>query len=179
MGEVLKRFLQTIRLEREAFVWMSFNDRATGDALVLVGITQLLMFAGIAGGLRSVFNIGAWDLLVALILAGLVQWLLYSAIAWALVRYVVQGSGDYATYLRFTGFAYPTTLATLAVALVIKQGGLIPFVLGFAWFIAIIARGIEYESDLPRARAWLVAVGAFGGLLLVDAILGFSPILRP
>ena len=179
MGEVLKRFLQTIRLEREAFVWMSFNDRSTGDALVLVGITQLLMFAGITGGLRSVFNFGAWDLLIQLVLAGLVQWLLYSAIAWALVRYIAQGSGEYATYLRFTGFAYPTTLATLAVALVLNQGGLIPFVLGFAWFMAIIARGIEYESDLPRERAWLVAVGAFAGLLLVDAIFGFSPMLRP
>lgn len=179
MGEVLRRFLQAIRLEREAFVWMSFNDRATGDALVLVGITQLLMFAGIAGGLRSVFNIGAWDLLIALVLAGLVQWLLYSAIAWALVRYVVQGSGEYATYLRFTGFAFPTTLATLAIALVINQGGFIPFVLGFGWFVAIIARGIEYESDLPRDRALFVAVGAFAGLLLVDAIFGFSPMLRP
>lgn len=179
MGEVGKRFLQTIRLEREAFVWMDFNDRATGDALVLVGITQLLMFAGITGGLSSIFNLGVWDLLIALVLAGLIQWLLYSAIAWALVRYIVQGSGDYATYLRFTGFAFPTTLLSLAVALVLNRGGLIPFVVGFLWFMAIIARGIEYESDLPQERAWFVAIGAFAGLLLVDAIFGFSPMLRP
>ncbi len=176
MGEVLKRFLQTIRLEREAFVWMAFNDRATGDALVLVGVTQLLMFAGFAGGLGSLFNISTWSLLISLVLAGLVQWLLYSGIAWALVRYVVQGSGDYANYLRFTGFAYPTTLVTLAVAIVMDRTGLIPFALGFVWFIAVIARGIEYESDLPREKAWLVAVGALGGLLVVDAIFNFSPI---
>lgn len=176
MGEVLKRFLQTIRLEREAYVWMDFNDRATGDALLLVGVTQLLMFAGFAGGLGSLFHIGSWDLLISLVLAGLVQWLLYSAIAWALVRYVVQAGGDYATYLRFTGFAYPTTLVTLAVALAMDSTGLIPFVLGFAWFMAVIARGIEYESDLPRGRAWLVAVGALGGLLVVDAIFSISPI---
>ena len=176
MGEVASRFLQTIRLERQAFVWMDFNDRATGDALVLVAITQVLMFAGFAGGLGSVFNIGLWDLLIGLILSGLVQWLLYSAIAWALARYIAQAPGQYATYLRFTGFAFPTTLVTIAVAIVIGEAGLIPFIAGFAWFLAIIARGIEYESDLPAPRAWLVAIGALGGLLIVDAIFNFSPI---
>ncbi len=176
MGEIFKRFLQTLRLEREAFVWMDFNDRATGDALILVAITGLLKFAGFFGGLRSLFNFGAWDLLIQFALAALIQWLLFSGIAWALVRYVVQGSGDYATYLRFTGFAYPTTLLTIAVAIAMNSRGFVPFALGFAWFIFIIARGIEYESDLPRGRALLVAVGALGGLLVVDAIFGFSPI---
>jgi hypothetical protein len=176
MGEVASRFLQTIRLERQAFVWMDFNDRATGDALVLVAITQVLMFAGFAGGLGSVFNIGLWDLLIRLVLAGMVQWLLYSAIAWAIVRYIVQAPGEYATYLRFTGFAFPTTLVTLAVAIIMGDTGLIPFIAGFAWFVAIIARGVEYESDLPAPRSWVVAIGALGGLLIVDAIFNFSPI---
>jgi hypothetical protein len=134
------------------------------------------MFAGFAGGLGSVFNIGLWDLLIRLVLAGMVQWLLYSAIAWALVRYVVQGSGQYATYLRFTGFAFPTTLVTLAVAIIIGDTGFIPFVAGFAWFVAIVARGIEYESDVPAPRSWFVAFGALGGLLIVDAIFGISPL---
>lgn len=176
MGEILRRFLQTLRLERDAFVWMDFNDRATGDALILVAITGLLKFAGFFGGLRSLFNFGAWDLLIQFALSALIQWLLFSGIAWALVRYVVQGSGDYATYMRFTGFAYPTTLLTIAVAVAMNSTGIVPFALGFAWFIFIIARGIEYESDLPRERALLVAVGALGGLLVVDAIFGFSPI---
>jgi hypothetical protein len=176
MGEVASRFLQTIRLERKAFVWMDFNDRATGDALILVGVTQILMFAGLAGGLRSVLNVRLWDFLIQLVLAGLVQWLLYSAIAWALVRYVVQGSGKYSTYLRFTGFAYPTTLVTLAVAIVLGETGIISFIAGFVWFLAIIARGIQYESDLSPDRAWFVAIGALGGLLIVDAIFNFSPI---
>jgi hypothetical protein len=89
---------------------------------------------------------------------------------------VVQGSGEYATYLRFTGFAYPTTLLTLAVAYAMNSTGFVPFALGFLWFIFIIGRGIEYESDLPRERAMLIAVGALAGLLVVDAIFGFSPI---
>jgi hypothetical protein len=176
MGQVASRFLQTIRLEREAYVWMDFNDRATGDALILVVITQVLMFAGFAGGLGSLFNVGLWELLISFALGGLVQWLLYSAIAWAIVHYVVQGGGEYATYLRFTGFAFPTTLISLAVAIVLGETGFVPFVAGFAWFLAIIARGVEYESDLPPSRAWVVAIGALGGLLIVDAIFNFSPI---
>ncbi len=177
MGEILRRFVQTLRLEREAYVWMDFNDRATGDALILVAITGLLKFAGFFGGLRSLFNIGAWDLLIEFALSALIQWLLYSGIAWALVRFVVQGGGDYATYLRFTGFAYPTTLLTIAVAYAMNSTGIVTFALGFAWFIFIIARGIEYESDLPRERAFLVAIGALGGLIVVNAIFGFSPIV--
>ena len=177
MGSILKRFLQTIRLEREAYVWMDLNDRATGDALILVAITGLLKFAGFFGGLRSLFNVGAWDLLISFVLSALIQWLLFSGIAWAIVRYIVQGSGDYATYLRFTGFAYPTTLLTLGIAIAMNRTGIIPFALGFAWFIFIIARGIEYESDLPRERALLVTVGSLIGLLVIDAIFGFSPII--
>ena len=42
MGDVFKRLLQAIRLEREAFVWMDFNDRASGDGLILVAGTTLL-----------------------------------------------------------------------------------------------------------------------------------------
>jgi hypothetical protein len=178
MGHILKRFLQTLRLEREAYVWMDFNDRATGDALILVAVTGVLKFAGFFGGLGSLFNFGAWDLLVSFVLAALIQWLLYSGIAWAIVRYIVQGSGEYATYLRFTGFAYPTTLLSVGIAIAMNRAGFVPFALGFAWFIFIIARGIEYESDLPRERAIFVAVGALVGLLVVDAIFGFSPITR-
>ena len=43
MGVVFSRLLQTIKLERDAFVWMDFNDRATGDAAILVAITQVLL----------------------------------------------------------------------------------------------------------------------------------------
>ena len=73
--------------------------------------------------------------------------------------------------------AFPCQRRTLAVAIAMNSAGFVPFVLGFAWFIFIVARGIEYESDLPRERAFVVAIGALAGLLVVDAIFGFSPIV--
>jgi len=177
VGEIMKRLVQTLRLEREAFVWMSFNDMATGDAFVLVAVTALLKFAGFFGGLGSLLNLGAFEAIIGFALSALIQWLVYSGIAWAIVRYIVQAGGDYATYLRFTGFAYPTTLLTLAVAIATNSVGFIPFIAGFAYFIIIVACGIEYESDLPFGRALVVAIGALAGLLVANAIFRFSPLI--
>ncbi|KAA3635637.1 MAG: hypothetical protein DWP92_10710, partial [Armatimonadetes bacterium] len=46
MGVVFHRLLQTVKLERDAFVWLDFNDRATGDGAILVAITQVLLALG-------------------------------------------------------------------------------------------------------------------------------------
>ena len=68
-------------------------------------------------------------------------------------------------------------LLTLAVAIVMNSVGLVPFIVGFAYFIVIVARGIEYESDVPFGRALVVAVGALAGLLVANAIFRFSPLI--
>ena len=73
MGQVASRLLQTLRLERQAYVWMDFNDRATGDALMLVAISQVLLFAGFAGGLGSLFNVGLWELLISFLMSVLMK----------------------------------------------------------------------------------------------------------
>ncbi len=46
MAETLRRMVETFGLKREAFVWMDLNDRATGDALILVVVTRLLILVG-------------------------------------------------------------------------------------------------------------------------------------
>jgi hypothetical protein len=127
--------------------------------------------------MRSLVSIGTWDLLLALVLAALIHWLLYAGIAWAIVQYGFHAHGEFSTYMRFTGFAWPTTVLTLLVALVLNRVGLLTFVLGFAWFIFIIGRGIEYASDLPRDKALLAAVGALLGLVIVTRILNLSPLV--
>jgi hypothetical protein len=176
MAEVLNRFVQTLRLKRDAFVWMDFNDRATGDALILVALTAIASFAGYFAGLRSLFNLDFVELLIGVVLSSLIQWLLYSGIAWAIVRYGWKAEAEFSTYLRFTGFAYPTTLLTVVIALVLNRIGLLTLFLGFAWFIFIIGRGMEYASDLPRDKALVTAVGALLGLIIVDTLLSLSPL---
>lgn len=176
MAEIFKRFIQTIQLKRDAFVWMDFNDRATGDALILVALTALVSFVGLASGLLSLFNLNFLELMIQGVLSSLIQWLLYSGIAWAIVHYGLKGHGDFSTYMRFTGFAWPTTILVVVIAFVLNRVGLLTFLLGFAWFIFIIGRGIEYASDLPRDKALLTAVGALAGLVVVNTILNLSPL---
>ncbi len=54
MAEALKALLKAMRLDRDAFVWMDFNDRATGDALVLVVVTRFLILLGLGWSLLGV-----------------------------------------------------------------------------------------------------------------------------
>ncbi|MBT8213007.1 MAG: hypothetical protein KJN71_07660, partial [Acidimicrobiia bacterium] len=46
-GMILRRLVQALRFDRDAFVWMDFEDRASGDAFMLVVITRVLIQIGI------------------------------------------------------------------------------------------------------------------------------------
>lgn len=177
MAEVFKRFQQTLQLKRDAFVWMSFSDRATGDALILVALTPVVSFLVLVVLSRSLFLGGLWRLLIDLVLAALIQWLLYSGIAWALVTYGFKAGSEFATYLRFAGFAYPTTVLIVVFVWLLNARGLLAFTLGHVWFVLIIVAGMGYTSDLPRDKAMLAAVGSLVALLVIDKLLGLSPLI--
>ncbi len=53
-------------------------------------------------------------------------------------------------------------------------GGLIGFLLGASWFLAIVAYGIKYESDLPLEKAAGAAGLAMVIWVIVAQILGRS-----
>lgn len=177
MREVATWFLKVIRFERDAYVWMDFNDRATGDATILVAITQVLMFAGIWGGHSSLFFPSLWEVLLRFVLGGLVIWFVYSAATFAIVRFLIQGHAEFATYLRFAGFAFPTRLLALAVVQLLGKPSTLAMALGSVWFVAIMARGIEYHSDVGPDRSWPAAVGGLVGAIIVNSILGWSAVL--
>ena len=81
MGVVLNRLLQTIRFDRDAFVWMEFNDRATGDALIIVAITELLFL--IAGGTPLFGLVTSFTAVMSSLLATVIFWLIYSGLVYA------------------------------------------------------------------------------------------------
>jgi len=169
VGVVFHRLLQTIKLERDAFVWMDFNDRATGDGAILVAITQVLLALGtgvsIGHMLRNPLDI------VAILLSGGVFWLLYSGATYAIVHYLLNGHGAFPMYLRISGFAYPTLLVLIFARLLFDydQFALI-LVVGAAWFVVIVARGISYVSDLATSRALVAAVGGYVAVVIVQQI---------
>jgi hypothetical protein len=177
MGEVFSRFLQTLQMKRDAFVWMDFNDRATGDAFILVALTPVISFLLLIAGVRSLFSAGIGSLLLELALGALIQWLLYSGISWAIVHYGLKSGGEFSTYLRFTGFAYPTTLVHVILILVVKHRGLVIYALGYLWFLVIVSAGMGYASDLPREKALLTAAGSLIALVIVDRIFALTPLI--
>lgn len=172
MKEALTRLLQAIRLERDAFVWMDFNDRATADALIFVAVTRILILLGLGWSFFGLATtLSGIEILISSILNALIFWLAYSGIAFAITKFLLGGSGTYAMFLRITGFAYPTLLVLIFTA----QLGLptwAALALGFLWFIAIVTRGITYEGDLPTERAVLAAIGGYVGWVVISSILG-------
>ncbi len=182
MEEVGKRFVQTLRFERDAFVWMDFNDRATGDALIVLLIGRTLLFLGLVGFNRiaDLVNFRSIEGFVLFLVQGLIFWLLYSGIAWAILKYLLKKTTSYALLLRFIGFAYPAVLLMIALVALLPGTGLlaasIAVLLGSAWFLIIVARGIEYAADLPFPIGLAVGVGAYLGYLVVSAILSGLPI---
>lgn len=167
MGEVLHRLLQAIRFQRDAFVWMDFNDRATGDALILVAVTEVLLLLGVGSSLLGLVT--GLPTVVAVILQALIQWLVVAAVAYASVRYLFAGEGSYATYLRIVGFAFPTLLLWLFTTKIIDNGEL-ALLVGAAWFLAIIAYGVHYIADLDLLKSTTSAVLGYIGWRILTAI---------
>lgn len=169
MGAVFHRLLQTVRFERDAYVWMDFNDRATGDALILVVISQILFLLGRGISVGSLLT--SLPSLILALLNAIIVWLIYSGIVFAIVRYLLRADGAFPFYLRLTGFASPTLLL-LIFTLLLPIPVLLAVILGSIWFIAIAAQGTHYVADLPLDRAAFAAVGGFIGVVVVLSILG-------
>ncbi|GMQ92607.1 MAG: hypothetical protein BMS9Abin12_0083 [Acidimicrobiia bacterium] len=168
MGVVFSRLLQTIKLERDAFVWMDFNDRATGDAAILVAITQVLIALGLGTSLLAMLNPLT---LIQVLLGALFTWVVYSGAVYLISRFLFDASGQYAIYLRITGFAYPTLLLVIFTALIVPNA-LVAFVLGGAWFVVIVANGLTYTVDMSLQKAVVAAVGGLILMVIAQAIFG-------
>ena len=171
MGDAFKRLLQAVRFQRDSFVWMDFNDRATGDALIFVLLTSvgLILASGVPllGLVTSTRGINAF---FGSIFDSLVMWLLFAGIVYFVVRSLFQAGETYALFLRIVGFAFPTLLLVIFTE---RLGlvSLVAFLLGSVWFMAITAYGVRYGSDLPIERAWAAVGLSMVLLVIVRAIL--------
>jgi hypothetical protein len=167
VSEAFRRLLQAVRFERDAFVWMDFEDRATGDALILVALTSLGLT--LASGF-TVFGLVSSTTGISFLFGSLVSsavfWLAYSGLVYFVVTRLFQASGTYALFLRIVGFAFPTMLLLIFTAR-LGLPGLVGFLLGAVWFLAIVTQGVRYDSDLPIERAF----GAVGLAMVMWVII--------
>jgi hypothetical protein len=148
---------------------MDFNDRATGDAAILVAGTQILIMLGTGFSVTDVL-FDPFRLISALISA-LFFWLMYTGATYVIVRYLFDGEGSFATMLRITGFAYPTLLVLIATNLFLPRNFSLALLVGGAWFVVVVANGVLYVADLPIAKAFLASVGGFVLVIIIQSIL--------
>lgn len=167
MGAVFQRFIEAIRFDREAFVWMEFNDRATGDALILVVITTVLQL--IAGGTPLLGFVANFNAVLGVIVSTIIFWLVYSGIVFAIAKYLFRGDGIFAYYLRLTGFAFPTLLLLIFTTRLPINDSLAAL-LGSLWFVAVVAYGSHYVADLPLSRAAVASIGGYVGWVIIASI---------
>jgi hypothetical protein len=160
--QVATRLLQAMRFERDAYVWMEWTDRATGDAAILVLVTRLVIQLGLGGGLSAY---------VDAVISAFVFWLVYSGIVYAATRFLFQAGGGFAPVLRLSGFAYPTLILLLATAFLDYPFDLL---LGSLWFLAIVTSGMRHIAELPIEKAFGAAAAGLVGFVIVSQILGFG-----
>jgi hypothetical protein len=146
---------------------MDFNDRATGDAAILVAITQVLLVLGTGTSLGSLLNPLNLN---QILISGLFFWVIYSGATYLISRYLLDGHGTYAIYLRITGFAYPTLLLVIFANLFLDSPLLI-LIAGGAWFVVIVANGLTYTADLPLQKAFTAAIGGYVAITIIQQIL--------
>lgn len=169
MSVVLNRLLQAIRFDRDAFVWMELNDRATGDALIIVAITELVFL--VAGGTPLLGLVTGIAGVLSTLISTIMLWLIYSGLVYAAAVFLFRGDGRYPAYLRIVGFAFPTLLLTIATARIF-EGDLIGTLVGSLWFLLVVAYGIHYVSALPLDRSIVTALLGWAGWIVISAIFG-------
>lgn len=147
---------------------MDFNDRATGDAAILVVGTQVLIDLGLGGSLIDLLRPAN---LISVFIGALFFWVIYSGATYVVARYLFDTPGQYAIYLRITGFASPTLLVIVFVSLLVSNA-LLVLVVGGAWFVLIVANGLSYTVDLSIEKAAASAVGGYVLIMIVQAIFG-------
>jgi len=116
-------------------------------------------------------RISRLEFLIQAIINALSYSLVFSGVAYAATKYLLGGSGNYAVFLRMTGFAYPTLLVVIFTSQ-IDLPTYAALVAGSLWFLAVITRGINVEGDLPLPQAALAAVAGFVGTTIILSILG-------
>lgn len=163
VGALLKRSVQAALLRRDAFLWMFFEGGATGDALILVAATGIIL--ALAG--PATFSM---SLLFQVLVNSLFMWLVITALVWASAKFVLEASGEYATVLRVVGFATPTLLVWLVTVRFFDSA--LGIILGALWFLAVIAAGLRVVMEMPTDRAWAAAGMGFAGWLLLQILLG-------
>lgn len=144
------------RLDRSFFTSLVFDERAVGNAVAIMAVTGVLMFARLS--LLSVLYAALYGMLRGLISAGL---------AWAVAALVFRRSGRFLTTFRLAGFAHVGFVPAAAVSLAVP--GSVPFagwltaaalLASLLWYAAAMRAAADAQFDITGRPAWLFGAAA-------------------
>lgn len=162
------------RLDRRFFTSLVFDERAVGNAVTIMAVSGLLMFARLP--LFFVFSAALYGVLRGLLSAGA---------AWAMAALIFRRSGRFLTTFRLAGFAHvgfahvgfvPAAAVSAAETFLPGSlplsGWLWAASLGASlfWYAAAMRAAADAQFDLTGGPAWLFGAAAAVGWLLARSL---------
>ena len=148
---MINRIKGVLFLDSEAFKEIEGDEKATGQAALIVIVASILAALGISFG-HVVFNPGVAPTvspilkLVGVVFWGLAAWLVWSGVTYYIGTKIFHGVSTYGEMLRVVGFAY-TPIAFLILS-VIPVFGLAIALLASVWAFAAVFIGVKEGLDL-------------------------------
>jgi hypothetical protein len=126
--EQIAKAFRVALFDRRTAASVSFNNDATGDAVLIVaGVYAALKIVGfVRGGSFDIF-----ELLQSMVL-GVAGWIFLSFAVWLMGTRLIKGSGEAQTVIRLIGFAHFPLLLTALGSDVIGLVGLV-------WYLSAVA----------------------------------------
>jgi len=182
---MINRIKGVLLLESETFNEIEHDEKATGQAALVVIVASILAALGVAsdpfvGALQSGLSpvsFGSGSALVVFL--GVIVWSLLAWLVWAFWTYLIgtkifDGKATYGEMMRVTGYAY-APLAFMILSAIPCIGFAISLIIS-VWALAAVFVGVREGLDLDFGRALVtVVVGwiIYGiGMGLLVAIFG-------
>jgi len=180
---MINRIKGVLLLESETFKEVEHDEKATGQAAIIVVIASILAAIGaasdpfvgaLASGL-SPLSFGSGSALVVFL--GVIVWSILAWLVWAFATYFIgtkifHGKATYGEMLRVTGFAY-APLAFMILSVIPCIGFAISLVVS-VWALAAVFVGVREGIDLDFGRTlvtviagWLIYAIGMGILVFI------------
>jgi hypothetical protein len=179
---MLSRIKGVLLLESEAFKEVEHDEKATGQAALVVIVASILAAMGaasdpfvgaLASGL-SPWSFGSGSALVVLL--GVIIWSILAWLVWAFATYLIgakifHGKATYGEMLRVTGFAY-APLAFMVLSAIPCIGFAISLIVS-VWALAAVFVGVREGIDLDFGRTLVTVIVGWLIYGIGMGILGF------
>ena len=184
---MINRIKGVLFLDSEAFNEIEHDEKANGQAALIVIVASILAAIGVAFG-PVIFSPGLAPTVSPILkflgaaFWGVVAWLVWSAVTYFIGTKIFRGQATYGEMLRVIGFAYaPLSFLILSV---IPCFGLLIALLASAWAFAAVFIGVREGLDLDFGRTvvtvffgWFVYAIGMGILFSLFNIVSLSNIV--